>query len=123
LADRERRGLDGEAAGRRGAEVARDLADDAVAALRDVTGVDADAERPGGDHAGERLAIDPRDRPVLDQHHLLDAGDRRDRRRDAGWSSEGMMYVAVRTGTGGGGNPRAVDIAVRVAAASRNQRA
>ena len=45
------------------------------------------------------------------------------RRRDAGWCSAGMMYAELRTGTGGGGNPRAVDIAVRVAAASRNHRA
>ena len=34
-----------------------------------------------------------------------------------------MMNAELRTGTGGGGKPRAVDIALRVAAASRNHRA
>jgi len=37
--------------------------------------------------------------------------------------SAGMIYAEPRAGTGGGGKPRAVDIALRVAAASRNHRA
>jgi len=94
LADRERLGLDREAAGRWIAEIAHELGGDRVSPFGDLAGIDAERERRRGQQAGERLDVGLRDRGALGCDQVLygvgrlarDATATSRRRRPEAWT-------------------------------------